>query len=31
MDCLISSPKDGVMIPIPDFPLYSAEITLKNA
>ena len=28
--CSISSPKDGIMIPIPQYPLYNALITLKN-
>lgn len=30
MSFLISSPSDGVMIPIPQYPLYNALITLKS-
>ena len=30
MSVLISSPSDGVMIPIPQYPLYNALITLKS-
>ena len=30
LSCLISSPKVGVMIPIPQYPLYSALIALKQ-
>jgi len=30
LDLLIRSPQDGVMIPIPQYPLYSAALTLKG-
>jgi alanine transaminase len=30
LSCVISSDKDGVMIPIPQYPLYQAYITIKN-
>lgn len=28
---LIRNPKDGIMIPIPQYPLYTAEIAMNNA
>lgn len=30
MQCIISSEKDAIMIPIPQYPLYSASITLNG-
>jgi len=30
LDLLIRSPQDGIMIPIPQYPLYSAALTLKG-
>ncbi len=31
MNTLIADSRDGVMIPIPQYPLYSAAICLNNA
>ena len=28
--CLISGPQDGILVPIPQYPLYTATITYKN-
>ena len=30
MQCLIASQNDGILLPIPQYPLYSATITLNN-
>jgi len=30
MQMLISDPKDSIMIPVPQYPLYSALITLNG-
>ena len=30
IQCLITSPRDAVMIPTPQYPLYSASITLNG-
>ena len=31
LQCLISNPRDGVMIPIPQYPLYTAALALYGA
>eukprot|EP01060_Flectonema_neradi_P016587 TRINITY_DN2320_c0_g1_i3.p1 TRINITY_DN2320_c0_g1~~TRINITY_DN2320_c0_g1_i3.p1 ORF type:complete len:502 (+),score=110.06 TRINITY_DN2320_c0_g1_i3:59-1507(+) len=30
LNCLITNPKDGVLIPLPQYPLYSATLTTLN-
>eukprot|EP01083_Nonionella_stella_P047856 128078_1 len=30
LQCLISSPTDGILLPIPQYPLYSATVTLNR-